>query len=76
MTKPPSLVVALVFAIVLFLDVGDAFAYVDPGTGSMLLQALFGGLAGLAVVARLSWRKVRRLIGTSRDSAGDDTSGT
>ncbi len=30
-------------------------AYIDPGSGSMLLQVLLGGVAGVAVLARLFW---------------------
>lgn len=33
-------------------------AYMDPGTGSMLLQLLVGGTAGLAVVGRHLWQSV------------------
>lgn len=33
-------------------------AYLDPGTGSMLLQALLGGVAALGVVARLYWHRL------------------
>lgn len=34
-------------------------AYLDPGTGSMLLQAIVGGSAGLYVLARHIWRSFR-----------------
>jgi hypothetical protein len=30
-------------------------AYFDPGSGSMLVQVLVGGVAGLAVLARYLW---------------------
>ncbi len=36
-----------------------AHAYLDPGTGSMLLQVMLGGTAGAAVVLRLYWAKLR-----------------
>lgn len=36
------------------------FAYIDPGTGSILLQALLGGLAGLAVFFRTTGRRLFR----------------
>ncbi len=32
------------------------FAYFDPGSGSMLLQAIVGGTAGLLVFARYLWQ--------------------
>jgi hypothetical protein len=33
-----------------------SIGYLDPGTGSMLLQALIGGFAGFFVFARYLWR--------------------
>jgi type IV secretory pathway VirB2 component (pilin) len=33
-----------------------AFAYIDPGTGSMLLQLLMGGVAGALVVVKMYWK--------------------
>ena len=37
----------------------DAFAYVDPGSGSILLQLIMGGVAGIGVVAKLYWQRIR-----------------
>ena len=33
-----------------------ALAYVDPGVGSLLVQALIGGTAGILVFLRYLWR--------------------
>ena len=33
-------------------------AYLDPGSGSLLLQLLLGGVAGAAVFLRLFWKKL------------------
>ena len=33
-------------------------AYLDPGSGSVILQALLGGIAGLAVALKLFGRRV------------------
>lgn len=41
------------------------FAYLDPGAGSLLLQALVGGFAGLFVVVRHFIRMVR-MVRTSQ----------
>ena len=52
--------------IVLFLSLiapSVAFAYLDPGSGSMLLQLVLGGLAGLAVIAKLYWHRLLGLFG-------------
>lgn len=34
-----------------------AFAYLDPGTGSMLLQLMLGGVAGAMVIGKLYYRR-------------------
>lgn len=41
-------------------------AYPDAGSGSMLLQAIAGGLAGLAVFAKCRWHSIRQWM--RRDS--------
>ena len=48
---------------------GTAHAYLDPGTGSMFLQIVLGGIAGMAVVLKLYWYKLKTLFG--RRGAGD-----
>ena len=35
------------------------FAYIDAGTGSLLIQMLAGGIAGLAVFMRFRWGKIK-----------------
>jgi len=40
----------------------EASAYLDPGTGSMVLQLLLGGVAGAVVVVKLYWEKVRNFF--------------
>jgi hypothetical protein len=38
-------------------------AYLDPGSGSMLVQLLLGGGVGIAVALRLVWRGLRDRLG-------------
>lgn len=40
-----------------------AFAYLDPGTGSILLQVLLGGVAGGLVVVKLYWSRFKAFFG-------------
>jgi hypothetical protein len=49
-----------------------AQAYLDPGTGSILLQVLIGGVAGLGVVAKLYWHRLRGLFGSSKKEAQEE----
>src|SRR5262249_45339477 len=48
----------------LFLPVANA--YVDPGSGSFIFQALIGGLLAVAVAFRVFWRRVLGVFGKSR----------
>ena len=46
---------------------GSAQAYIDPGVGSMVLQLLLGGVAGLLVVLKLYWHSFKALILRRKD---------
>lgn len=71
--KLPSLAFLLaVSALVLGASSTPAQAYLDPGTGSILLQALLGGFAGMALVGRLYWHRFLVLIGRRRDAPPDE----
>ena len=62
--------------IVLFLSLiapSVAFAYLDPGSGSMLLQLVLGGLAGLAVIAKLYWHRLLGLFGMHAQQEESDS---
>lgn len=39
-----------------------AFAYLDPGTGSIILQGLIASVAGLMVVGRLYWQRLKQFF--------------
>jgi hypothetical protein len=41
-------------------------AYIDPGTGSLMLQALAGGAAAVAVFGKIYWRRVKSLLRIGR----------
>jgi Na+/proline symporter len=51
---------AILFLAVVILVSTDALAYLDPGTGSILLQALAGGVAGVALLVKLYWKKLKK----------------
>lgn len=36
--------------------------YLNPGSGSFLLQLLIAGLAGLGIAITASWSKIKRFI--------------
>ncbi|QOC23742.1 hypothetical protein IC757_06340 [Wenzhouxiangella sp. AB-CW3] len=38
-------------------------AYIDPGTGSAILQGILAALAAIALTAKLYWHRLLRLLG-------------
>ena len=52
-----------------------AHAYLDPATGSILIQTFVALVAGAAFFARMYWNRLKSLMGIkSPDSTGDDES--
>ena len=52
--------------------VRPAHAYLDANTGSLLVQLLVGGIAGLALVGKLFWHRLKGFFGFSRSEAEED----
>jgi len=46
----------------------SAWAYLDPGTGSMLLQVILGGVAAVGVAIKIFWYRIRAAIGLGKKS--------
>jgi len=49
-------------------------AYIDPGSGSFVLQALIAAIAGAAVAIKAYWTRIRQLLGI--DPAKSEDEGT
>ncbi len=57
-------------AMFLLVPIGSAFAYIDPGTGSMIVQVVIAVLVGGAAFIGAFWRKLFR---RRRDQDDDRT---
>jgi hypothetical protein len=40
----------------------SVLGYLDPGSGSMILQIIAGGLAAVAVTAKLYWGRLMKFL--------------
>jgi hypothetical protein len=49
----------------------DVLAYLDPGSGGLLLQGLVAGVAGVVVTGKVYWRRAKRFLGFGRDEPSD-----
>ncbi len=66
---------SILFRIILVLTAvapATALAYLDPGTGSMLLQVVLGGIAAVAVALKLFWYRIIAFLGFKKKPVGDD----
>ncbi len=63
---------ALLVALLLLVPAPPAEAYLDPGTGSMVLQAVIAAIAATAVALRLYWTRLKALFGRKRAAAGEE----
>ncbi len=55
----------------LVLAAGPAWAYIDPGTGSMLVQSALALIAVALVAGRSAWHKVKSFFSRRKDDAAD-----
>ena len=75
-----TLSVGLVFTVMLVAGVASAagrpggvtrLAYLDPGSGSFILQALVAMLAGAIVAVNAYWTRIKSFLGLSKASKDD-----
>jgi len=53
---------ALFIAALFVLVPGNAYAYLDPGTGSYMLQIILGVLLGAAFAIKAFWFRIRAFL--------------
>ncbi len=56
-------VILLPFATIFLISQGvfisDAYAYLDPGSGSIIAQAIIGALIGVGITVKIYWEKLK-----------------
>jgi hypothetical protein len=52
------LLIAVVFAVLS----APAYAYIDPGSGSMIVQGVLAAIAAIAMTAKLWWHRLLVLL--------------
>ena len=45
-----------------FLLIGNAYAYLDPGTGSLILQLILGGMAAFFAITTSFFSKIKKSL--------------
>lgn len=51
----------------------DAYAYLDPGTGSLILQLIAGAVLGASLTVKMWWFRVKALFSRIRTGSRSNT---
>jgi hypothetical protein len=67
--------VLAVAAVVVLINYDFAYAYLDPGTGSYILQLIMAGLLGALLALKVFWRNIKaylsNLFNKNRDGGSE-----
>ncbi len=51
------------FLIFIDLSVEEAFAYLDPSSGTLAIQMILGAMVGIGVTLKIYWYKIKEKLG-------------
>lgn len=68
-SRPVVILLAIVVAIIG--PASAAFAYIDPGTGSYMLQLLLGSLMAAGVLVKMYWHRLKRFFNGGKTGSSD-----
>ncbi|MFO7610661.1 MAG: hypothetical protein R6X35_15995 [Candidatus Krumholzibacteriia bacterium] len=63
---------AALLAAALLLAPAAAHAYIDPGTGSFVIQGVIAAVVGAGVALKMFWGRITGALGGKRRPADDD----
>ena len=54
--------IGMIFGISSGFFLSDAYAYIDPGSGSMIIQMIIGALVGVGITIKIYWYKLKEKL--------------
>ena len=51
----------------------NSYGYIDPGTGSLIIQSIIGAIAAIGVTLKIYWHKLRLIFSKRQASEEEDT---
>jgi len=64
--QPNHIAIKIQIATVLIISASaPAYGYIDPGTGSLIIQGVIGAIAAIGVTLKIYWHKVRVFFSAS-----------
>ena len=67
--------IVFIIVVINFFFINNAFAYLDPGTGSIILQAILGAIAAGATWCSIYWQKVKNFFSKKTKKKDEDIKG-
>jgi len=64
-------ILLICFTFIIFFN-NKAFAYLDPGTGSIIIQAILGGIAAGATYCSMYWQKIKDFFNKKNNKKNKD----
>lgn len=64
--------ISIVLIYTVFVLTRPAYAYLDPGSGSMVLQAILGIFAAALVVLKFYWARLLKFFGLRKEQKEDN----
>ena len=58
--KELGVILMSIFLVLVLVD--QSYAYIDPGTGSMLVQAVLAAIAAVSVSIGIFWHRIRSFL--------------
>ena len=58
--KKLAVILLSIFLVLIF--VNQSYAYIDPGTGSMLVQTVLAAIAAVSVSIGIFWHRIRSFL--------------
>ena len=56
------IIVMLMLLSIQSLFISEAYAYLDPGTGTIFIQVILGAIVGVGITLKIYWYKVKEKI--------------
>ena len=60
------------FLLICLVVPASAHAYIDPGTGSFIIQGIIAAIVGAGVAVKLSWKRIKARLTGRGDEQDDD----
>ena len=61
-------------ALILFVgNIQAAYAYLDPGTGSIIIQSVIAAIAAAAMVIKVYWYRIKTFFSRASQEVTDET---